>query len=165
MSRKKQPQRLWNKIAYLFLIFGGFAFADLYCTDLLANEIKNGLAVTINNDIFSLNYVQNTGAAFSILHDYPFLLIALAVTALVVLFAYIIRHAGTMSYYGIFWMSVMMSGIFCNLYERVQFGYVRDFINLKFVDFPIFNLSDILISISVLAIIILILKRTQLKQL
>jgi len=127
------------------------------------HQIQGGLAV--NNDIFYLNYVKNTGAAFNILHNYPFLLIALSVTALVFLFTYIIRHAGTMSYSGILWLAIMMSGIFCNLFERIQLGYVRDYICLKFMDFPIFNISDIFINISVIAIILLLLKRTQLKQL
>ena len=163
MARKKQPQNLWSKIAYLFVIFCIFVFANLYCSDLIVHQIQNG--ATLNNNLFSLNYVQNSGAAFSILHNYPFLLIALSVIALVFLFSYIIRHAGTMSYAGIFWLAVMMSGIFCNLYERVMLGYVRDFINLTFVNFPVFNFSDMLINISVFAIIILLLKRTQLKQL
>ena len=163
MSRKKQPQNLWIKISYLFLIFAIFVGTNLYYSDWIVNQIKTGLS--INNSIFSLNYVQNTGAAFSILHNYPYILIVLSVLALVILFSYIIRHAGTMSYVGIFWLAVMMSGIFCNLFERVQLGYVRDFINLKFINFPIFNFSDILINIGVIAIVLLLLKRTQLKQL
>ncbi len=163
MSRKKQPQNLWIKILYLFLIFAIFVGTNLYYSDWIVNQIKTGLS--INNSIFSLNYVQNTGAAFSILHNYPYILIVLSVLALVILFSYIIRHAGTMSYVGIFWLAVMMSGIFCNLFERVQLGYVRDFINLKFINFPIFNFSDILINIGVIAIVLLLLKRTQLKQL
>lgn len=164
MARKKQPQNLWIKISYLFLIFGIFTFTNLYISDYLTELIRQGLE--INNDIFSINYMQNTGAAFSILKEYPFILIALAVIALISMFAYIIRHAGTMTFNGIFWFSVLMSGIFCNLYERVVLGYVRDFINLKFINFPIFNFSDILICTSIfIIIIILLLTKTSLKQL
>ena len=163
MARKKQPQNLWIKISYLFLIFGIFTFTNLYISDYLTELIRQGLK--INNDIFSINYMQNTGAAFSILKEYPFILIALAVIALISMFAYIIRHAGTMTFNGIFWFSVLMSGIFCNLYERVVLGYVRDFINLKFINFPIFNFSDILICTSIFIIIILLLTKTSLKQL
>lgn len=163
MSKKKQPQKLWTKIFFLFVTFVLFIVANCYFSDLLIHQIQSGRG--FNNEFISLNYTQNTGAAFSILHDYPFLLIALAVIALVFLFSYIIRHAGTMSYYGIFWLSLMMSGIFCNLFERVQLGYVRDFFSLNFVNFPIFNISDLSINISVVAIIILLIKRTQLKQL
>ncbi len=164
MARKKQPQNFWIKFSYFLILFIAFSAANLYFSDLIVHEIQGG-DLLVNNDIFSLNYTQNTGAAFNILHSYPLFLIGLSVTALVLLFAYIIKHAGTMSYIGLFWLSLMMSGIFCNLFERVQLGYVRDFIELRFVDFPIFNFSDIAINIGVLAIIILLLKRAQLKQL
>ena len=139
MARKKQPQNLWIKISYLFLIFGIFTFTNLYISDYLTELIRQGLE--INNDIFSINYMQNTGAAFSILKEYPFILIALAVIALISMFAYIIRHAGTMTFNGIFWFSVLMSGIFCNLYERVVLGYVRDFIYVN-IPFATFNIAD-----------------------
>ncbi|MBR1943766.1 signal peptidase II [bacterium] len=163
MARKKQPQNLWIKITYLFAIFAVLVCLNLYLSDFIVQQIQGGL--TINNEIFSLNYTQNKGAAFSLLHNYPYILIVLSVAALVILFSYIIRHAGTMSYNGIFWLTLMMSGIFCNLFERVQLGYVRDYIDLNFVNFPVFNLSDMSINIGVFVIIILLLKRAQLKQL
>ena len=163
MARKKQQQNLWIKIIYLFVIFILLVTLNIYFSDFIVEQIKNGF--TIDNGIFSLNYTQNTGAAFSILQDYSFVLIALAVISLVVLFSYIIRNAGTMSYNGIFWLSALMAGIFCNLYERIMLGYVRDFINLSFVNFPIFNFSDILICTSVFAIIVLLLMKNALKQL
>jgi signal peptidase II len=163
MARKKQTQNYWTKILYLFVIFSGLVFGICYLSDYIINDINDGLISS--NQFFLLTYTKNTGAAFSLLQDYPFLLIALSVTAIVLLFSFIIKHAATMSYIGIFWLSLLLAGIFCNLYERVQFGFVRDFIQLKFVNFPIFNLSDLAITISVTAIIILLLKRAQLKQL
>jgi len=51
----------------------------------------------------------------------------------------------------------LLAGILGNLYERIALGYVRDFFDLAFVNFPIFNISDIFINIGVLGIIILIL--------
>ena len=40
----------------------------------------------------------------------------------------------------------------------ISLGYVRDFIKLNFINFPIFNISDIFINISVLAIMVIIIK-------
>ena len=79
MARKKQPQNLWIKILFLFLIFCAFVFTNLYFSDYITDQIKHGLAV--NNAIFSLNYMQNTGAAFSLLQGYPFVLVAFSVIA------------------------------------------------------------------------------------
>ena len=70
-----------------------------------------------------------------------------------------------MSFYGIFWLDMIMSGIFCNLLQRIQFGYVVDYFDLKFINFPVFNLSDIAINIGILVVIISLLKKAQLSQL
>ena len=59
----------------------------------------------------------------------------------------------------IFFSSILAAGIAGNLHERIVFGFVRDFFELKFVDFPVFNISDIFINIGVIALIILILIR------
>ena len=62
-----------------------------------------------------------------------------------------------------FWAAMLIAGISCNMYERIVFGYVRDFFKLNFIEFPVFNISDIFINISVLAIIIIIIKNKYLK--
>ena len=103
--------------------------------------------------------------AFALAFTAVLALVFTAVLALVFLLAYVIRHAGTMSYTGITWLTVLMSGIFCNLFERMTLGYVRDYFYFKFVEFPIFNISDIAINVSIVAIIYLLLTRAQLKQL
>ena len=74
MSKKKQPQKLWIKILFLFVTFTLFVIVNSYFSDLIIHQIQSGLA--FNNEFISLSYTQNTGAAFSILHNYPFLLIA-----------------------------------------------------------------------------------------
>ena len=44
-----------------------------------------------------------------------------------------------------------------NCHERIVFGYVRDYIQLNFVNFPIFNVADIFITIGVIALIVILL--------
>ena len=146
-----------SKIIYLIVCFVFFLFSDLYLSDILVREINSGLS--INNQVFALNYVKNTGAAFSLLRDSREFLIILSVVALVLIFGYIIRHAKSISMKSIFFSSLLAAGIAGNLHERIVFGFVRDFFELKFVDFPVFNISDIFINIGVIALIILILIR------
>jgi len=57
----------------------------------------------------------------------------------------------------IFFLSILTSGIVGNLLERLVFGYVRDFFELTFVNFPVFNISDVYINVGVLGIMVLIL--------
>ena len=58
----------------------------------------------------------------------------------------------------VFWIALLVAGIFCNLGERILLGYVRDFFKLNFVNFPVFNISDIFINVSVFAIVFIIIK-------
>ena len=116
-----------------------------------------------SNDIMSLHYVKNTGAAFSILKDSREVLIILSVVALVLLFLYALKHMKTIAMKSLFFIALLSAGIAGNLHERIAYGYVRGFFQISFVNnFPVFNVSDILINISVIALIILILvKKTK----
>ena len=160
-SKKTQKQPIVSKMVYLIVTLVFFIVANMYCTDLLLDEMDLGL--TVSNPVFTLRYVQNTGAAFSLLEEYPYAVTILSVIALLVVLVYTVNNLSTLSMKGVFWSSLLMSGIFCNLYERIFLGYVRDFIYLNFVEFPIFNFSDMAINISVVAIIILLLHKNILK--
>ena len=48
---------------------------------------------------------------------------------------------------------MLSSGIICNLIERIVDGFVTDYIRLTFIAFPIFNLSDVYISIGAFVLI------------
>ena len=51
-------------------------------------------------------------------------------------------------------MGLVLGGAFCNLYDRVVYGYVRDFISLDFISFPIFNLADCAITFGAIMLVI-----------
>ena len=108
--------------------------------------------------MFDLISVQNTGAAFSILQNSKIFLVCFAIVAIITIAFYAIKHAAKSSTIAYFWTALLISGIFCNMYERIAFGYVRDYFKLNFINFPVFNISDIFINISVLAIVIIIIK-------
>lgn len=138
-------------LATLFLLIG----INIYSSSLIANKLSNGW--TYSNSLINLVYIKNTGAAFSIMQHSTKILIAISVIALVIMLYYVITNLEKILMKEIFCLSLLMAGMIGNLYERVIFGYVRDFIDLSFINFPIFNISDTFINIGVFAIIILIL--------
>lgn len=92
--------------------------------------------------IFELCYVQNTGAAFSLLGAHTWLLAiisALASAALLglMLSGYFRHRAGQLA------LSLVLGGAVGNLIDRVMLGYVVDMFSLEFIDFAIFNIADI----------------------
>ena len=150
-----------NKIIYFFISIVFFSIFDLFFSEIILNNLRFEMP---ENPLLELIFVKNTGAAFSLLENYSLFLIIFSIFALLVIVNYMLRNAEKFSSFACFWAAMLVAGIGCNLYERIAFGYVRDFFNLKFVDFPVFNISDIFISVSVFALIFIIVKNKYLKK-
>ena len=144
-----------GKLVYFIICYVFFIFANLYTSSILGDKLVHGYR--LSNAVFSLNYIKNTGAAFSILQDSRELLIILSMIALVLLALHVFNHLKSISLKTCFFIALLSAGIAGNLHERIVFGYVRDYFQLPFIHFPIFNISDIFINIGVLALIVLIL--------
>jgi len=149
-----------GKISYFIMSIIFFIAFDLYFTNLILNSLRFKIT---ENPVLDLIFVQNTGAAFSILENSKLFLIIFSVFALGAILSYAVKNAEKFSTISAFWAAMLVAGISCNLYERIIFGYVRDFFKLNFVDFPVFNISDVFINIGVFAIIIIIVKNKYLK--
>lgn len=146
-----------NKILYFIICVVTTTLLDLHLSNFITENI-NTIPLNDLSNILELTYFENTGAAFSIFQNNIPLLVLIAVLSLTMLIYLLIKHIEKSSVLTCFFFALLTSGIFCNTYERLHFGFVRDFFNLKFVNFPIFNISDILINISVLAIMVIVLK-------
>ena len=94
--------------------------------------------------VLSWAYAENRGAAFSMLSGRNILLIALSVVLVAALVVYLLckpdMNKGMRC--GL-WM--IIAGGIGNLYDRIIFGYVVDFIRLDFINFAIFNPADVFI--------------------
>lgn len=146
-----------NKILYFIICVAITTLLDLHLSNFITENVHS-LNPTIFSNILELTYYENTGAAFSIFQNNILFLVIIAVCAITILTTLLIKHIENSSLMTCFFFAILTSGIICNTYERIVFGFVRDFFNLKFINFPIFNISDILINISVIAIMIIVLK-------
>lgn len=105
-----------------------------------------------------ITYVENDGAAFSILSGGRWFFVIIGVIALVLMFKFIyddskVSKFDTISY------SLTTSGIVGNLIDRIYLGKVIDYIDVRILNFPIFNFADICIVIGTFMIIyILVIK-------
>lgn len=144
-----------SKFIYFNVTFLFFAFINFHFSNLIIYKLSHGWKVS--GPIMNLTYAENTGAAFSLMQNSTKLLMILSIIALLLIFYYVIKNLVKIKLNEIFLLSLLLAGIVGNLSERIFFGCVRDFFNLAFVNFPIFNISDVFINISVIGIIILIL--------
>ena len=95
--------------------------------------------------LIGLTHVQNTGAAFSILSDQRWLLAGIAFVASVVLVFILLRY--TDGFWGTIGLSAVLGGAVGNLVDRVMHGYVIDMFRFQFMNFAIFNIADIFITL------------------
>ncbi len=117
---------------------------------------------TIIDGFLSLKYVQNTGAGFSILEGKMLFLLLVTCVALIFLL-YLLFKANDKAILEKVSISLMIGGALGNFIDRLNLGYVVDFIacNIFGYPFPVFNLADSFLTIGVLLFIINILKESR----
>ncbi len=116
-------------------------------------DIKSKLKVIKN--LFYIRKTYNTGAAWNVMMGQEFILIMTGIAALVLIYVYFIRKQKLTKTTKMIY-AFLYAGIIGNLIDRITKGYVIDFIDIYIFgyDFPIFNIADMYIVISVIALLI-----------
>ncbi len=120
-----------------------------------------GPHISLVDDYLILYYIQNNGAAFSLLANSIVLDILIVAAVGVVAYLYLrVLNTGTLGYKLIF--GLIIGGAVSNLLDRVRHsGYVVDFISFRIpqIDFyfAVFNLADAAISVGVFLLFVALL--------
>ena len=104
-------------------------------------EIKN-----IIPQVLSFTYIRNEGAAFGILQGARVFFIIVTLAVILGALVYVIKTKPK-SLLEKWALCLMAGGAVGNLIDRAIFGYVRDFILVEFIDFPVFNIADCFVCI------------------
>ena len=141
---------------YLFLVFSFifWLFLALFSSKLIVDNLTSGHHYS--NLVFNLHYLKNSGAAFSLLQNAREFLIIVSIVATTLLFLFVHNNIRSIHYFSISFIALLSAGIMSNCHERIVLGFVRDYIQLKFINFPIFNVADIFITIGVIALVIIL---------
>ena len=104
--------------------------------------------------ILRLTYVQNTGSAFGLFPDQSLTLTIVAIAGLVIilLFYHYLSGSGSLSTLA---MGLIFGGAIGNLIDRIRFGYVVDFIDVRLWNeyhWPSFNVADSAITVGTIAL-------------
>lgn len=109
-------------------------------------------------DAFVFSYLRNEGAAWGMLSGKINLFLIFTVIVVLLVTYVIINLPVTKKYVPLLiTCTLLVSGAAGNFIDRVRFGYVRDFIYFKLINFPVFNVADCYVTVSVVLLIILIL--------
>jgi len=116
--------------------------------------IDSNSKILVNKDLlfFKIDYVKNYGAAFNLFNGNRFFLSFISLIIALILI-YFILYKKNLNNIELLSYSFILGGTIGNGIDRITKGYVIDFINLNFIDFPIFNAADISINIGLILII------------
>lgn len=111
----------------------------------------------IFGDAFVFSYLRNSGAAWGMLSGKINLFLIFTVIVVLIITYVVINMPAIKKYVPLLiTCTLLVSGAVGNFIDRVRFGYVRDFIYFKFINFPVFNVADCYVTASVVLLIILI---------
>ena len=129
---------------YIFLLSIFVVILDQYTKYLIIHNFKSYL----NKDfiLFNIDYVKNYGAAFNILSGSRIFLSIVSIIFSIIL-VYLILKKTSSSLMELYAYGLILGGTIGNGIDRIVNGFVIDFINIKIVNFPIFNIADISINI------------------
>ena len=115
-------------------------------------SVNNKTLVNKDFVLFNLDYVKNYGAAFNILSGSRIFLSLLSVTVTIIIL-YFLLNKNNINSIDLIIYSCILGGSVGNGFDRITKGYVIDFINLNFINFPVFNIADISINIGVIFLV------------
>ena len=124
--------------------------------DLLLKYLVSTYLTTVNiiDNFFSLTYVLNDGAAFSLFASRIYLLILIAIICLFFII-YELKNNLDDRVLSIGY-SLVLAGLLGNFLDRLIDGYIIDYLSFKILgyNYPIFNFADILIVVGIVIVII-----------
>lgn len=146
----------FNYLIYLFIVVS-LVSLDQYIKSIILNYFELYESKTIIDGFFSLTYVQNFGAGFSIMQNARTTFLIITPICLIAFTYLFIKSNDKLSKTALL---LMISGTIGNFIDRIVRIYVVDFLDFIIFgwDFPIFNVADIFLTIGVCLYIIALIK-------
>ena len=106
--------------------------------------------VSIIGNVLWFQSTLNTGVAFGMFENSNLLFLIISSVACVIFVYLLFSKKFFVSRTQKVCIGLILGGTLSNLIDRIAFGGVRDFIYLKFINFAIFNIADMCVTISVI---------------
>ena len=101
-------------------------------------------SVVLIKGFFSFSHIQNRGAAWGMFSENRWIFLTATAVAIIILPIILYKYRKIHPLFGTS-MSLIIGGAIGNMIDRVFLGYVVDFLEFTFIDFPVFNIADVCI--------------------
>ena len=123
----------------------------------IVQQIPLGQVRTWIPKLVSLTYLQNRGAAFSMLQDQQWFFTIITLVVMVGAIWYLHKHMED-SIWMVIGLTLIIAGGLGNFIDRLSQGFVVDMFHLDFINFAIFNVADSYLTVGVIVLLIAMLK-------
>lgn len=131
--------------------------ADQYTKAMAVVTLKDKPAIPIIPGILELNYLENRGAAFGMMQNQKIFFIFVAVVIIGCIIYMLVKAPAQRKYIILHILLVFIAaGAIGNMIDRLSLNYVVDFIYVKAINFPIFNVADIYVTVSTILLAIML---------
>ena len=150
-----------RNIKYWFLdiiLIAVLVAADQYSKRIAIEYLMNKAPIPVIKDVVILEYLENRGAAFGMLQNQSLFFIAIGVIFVGIMAAALVRIPTYGKYHLLrFLLSLITAGAIGNMIDRITLKYVIDFIYVVYINFPVFNVADIYVTVGTVVLLITIL--------
>lgn len=154
-----------SRLSYLLLV-GLILISDRWTKSIIHSQFEANQSIPIIDGLLNITYVRNTGVAFGIFSSTSSplkaaILSIFTAAAAAVVIVYSIRSSEKNRLLQVS-LSLILGGALGNLYDRLSYGYVIDFIEVFIGNYswPAFNVADSAISIGVILLALEIFRET-----
>lgn len=127
---------------FWILIIAASVILDQASKLIVVNTMEYGESIVLIKNIFSFQYIHNYGAAWGMFSNHRWVFMLITSLALIAMPIILYRYRKLHFLFGLS-LSLFIGGAIGNMIDRVFLGYVVDFLEFTFIDFPIFNVADI----------------------
>ncbi|MFG0212441.1 signal peptidase II [Brevibacillus porteri] len=131
-----------------YLIAAVIIALDQFTKYLVVKYMELGQSIPLIADVFHLTSHRNMGAAFGILQNQRWFFIVITVVVVIGIVISLIRLRKNQPRASLA-LSLVLGGAVGNFIDRAMTGQVVDFLDFTLINFPIFNVADMAITIGV----------------
>ncbi len=119
---------------------------DQLCKLAAVRELMQVGTIPLIPNVFHLTYCENPGAGFGVFASYTTVLSVLTLLIIIAAIVYVVVKRPKHRLF-ITALTFMVGGAIGNLLDRIRLGYVVDFLDFRWIHFPIFNIADCFITV------------------
>lgn len=155
--KQENPKRIPRYGMAIFMVIVCILL-DQWTKHIAITHLKNQEPIVLIKGVFELFYLENKGAAFGLFQNKKLFFVISALLILFLIVWFYSRVPLNRHFLPLRVCAVMLAGgAIGNVIDRLYLGYVVDFFYFKLIDFPVFNVADIFVTVSMFLLIFLIL--------